>query len=159
LTQPAKRFDVWRRLYSRFLIEPLPALQGGQPDIATTIQPITNSDELLRDIKLVNKTTSVTGTGLFSSLVVPTGKRWNVFCYHIDILTGTMTIDACLLLDASQGLGLFLNEFTATQRFVSGVLGHPLQMEEDDEFQPNVDTHSGTGNVQVRAWVAEEDAF
>lgn len=48
MVQPSRVFTLWERLYRRFSIEPVPAQSSETPGVLTTIQPITDADELLR---------------------------------------------------------------------------------------------------------------
>ena len=80
MTQPSKRFDVWRRLYTRFLIEPFPAAVGDSPGVSTTITPVTDADILLKVPGIVDSGLNLTASaGTFvSSTIVPLGKIWTI---------------------------------------------------------------------------------
>ena len=77
MTQPTKRFDLWRRLYTRFLIEPTPA-EGEGPAVSTVISPVTDADVLLREYLHPGATGDLQASaGTFSALIsVPDGKVW-----------------------------------------------------------------------------------
>ena len=79
MVQPAKRFDVWRRLYTRFRIEPFPA-SGEGPGVSTTITPITDADALLRDSTFGGDNMDLSGAAGFdvAAVTVPDGKTWIV---------------------------------------------------------------------------------
>jgi len=82
LTQPSKLFDLWRRLYDRFAIEPRPALGGDEgPSISTLIQPVTDADALLRDPELQTSRVLQT-TSAVIYYTVPADERWHWFGYH-----------------------------------------------------------------------------
>jgi len=76
-----KAFQAWTRLYERFDLEPSPVEDEGlQPILLSTIQPITDSDELLK-VLLVDSTNKnlEASAGTFTAyFTVPTDKRWEV---------------------------------------------------------------------------------
>ena len=77
MVQPAKRFEVWQRLYTRFGIEPFPA-DGEGPSVSTTVMPITDADALLRTTIFADSTgnlSAAAGTYLVY-FTVPEGKVW-----------------------------------------------------------------------------------
>jgi len=77
---PSKAFDIWRRLYTRFDLEPGPAV-GGAPEVGTSIIPVTQVDDLLRLPKLkVSASTDLSGAGALTipMLIVPGGERWKL---------------------------------------------------------------------------------
>jgi len=79
LTQPSRIFELWTRLYRRFLIEPFPA-DGAGPSVSTTIQPTTDADELLKiqaGGSVNGDLTASAGSGV-TYFTVPNGKRWTL---------------------------------------------------------------------------------
>lgn len=78
---PSKAFDIWRRLYGRFEIEPGPAI-GSAPEVATSIIPVTLVDELLKQAKaMVSPSMDLSGGGsaTITAFRVPIGERWTVY--------------------------------------------------------------------------------
>jgi len=159
VTQPARRFDLWRRLYSRFLIEPFPA-EGGGPSIATEIVPVTDSDELLRvhGIVRADSATFDADETLATGLAVPAGRRWHLAGIGFEQTTGNRTVTRIILNDDSTGLTHNLEVFAATQQH-SLILGTVFILEELDFL--SITTIGGSTNTVYRTsvWVAEEDAF
>jgi len=76
---PAKKFDVWRRLYTRFLLEPKP-LQESNAAVQVSIQPVTQADELLRTPTIAKNSEDISASaGTYVAFhTVPAGKRWKV---------------------------------------------------------------------------------
>jgi len=159
MVQPAKRFDLWRRLYSRFLIEPFPAQEGDSPGVATTIFPVTQADDLLlaHGQKEVD-TASFNSDGAKNGLVVPEGKRWKVQGMQAVRKSGDRDIDQFVLSDASEGLTLTLVIFTATNNS-SLILGTEITLEEFDRIDIQATGGAAATVFTVKAWVSEEDAF
>lgn len=153
MVQPAKRFDVWRRLYNRFLIEPFPAGEGDTPGVATTIFPVTDADKLLSVQVSATATNNLTaGAGTYVPyFTVPTGKRWRVKNF---MRFGTTAVSAILVL-VSGSAAVHLN-----QQVVAGqelVLDLPL----DENGSMGLITTGDAGDGAVRADIVyeEEDAF
>lgn len=77
---PSKAFDVWRKLYARFQLEPGPAI-GSTPEVGTSIIPVTQVDELLRFAALRKSALfdlSGGGSLILPMLTVPSGERWRL---------------------------------------------------------------------------------
>jgi len=85
---PSKRFDVWRRLYARFLLEPGPA-SGSRAEVLTAIQPITDVDAILASSIVQRAAFDLTATsGTFKGFRVPAGERWRPGLMHLEPTTG-----------------------------------------------------------------------
>lgn len=93
MTQPSKRFDVWRRLYQRFLIEPFPS--DGDVGVSTIISPTTDADALLRTTLIAGYTLSLIGSaGTFvNAVTVPDDKLWVVKGLHRAATTAVSQVD------------------------------------------------------------------
>lgn len=79
MVQPSRIFELWTRLYRRFLIEPFPA-DGAGPSVSTTIQPTTDADELLSESLADSQNADLSasaGSGV-PIYTVPAGKRWTL---------------------------------------------------------------------------------
>lgn len=159
MTQPARRFDIWRRLYSRFLIEPLPAALGEAPGVGTLIVPITDADALLKDHGIVSaNTASFDADAQVTGLVVPAGKRWEVHAFNAQQVSGNRTITQMRINDVSVGVGYVTNDFTAAIDNYT-LLGTPLPMEEGDSVDIVAVGGSTASVYNVQVWRSEEDAF
>jgi len=157
LTQPARRFELWRRLYTRFLIEPLPAGLTDQPGVATLIQPITDADELLIDRTIQSADVTITAPGQFTGYTVPAGKRATIRAASLTLLTGTYTIDAWLLVDGSTAV--VLQRLASVTVSATTFEGQEIKAETGWELRVNVDAESVNGDLRIGLLVEEEDAF
>lgn len=158
MTQPARRFDIWRRLYRRFAIEPYPpGLEV--PAVATVITPVTDADELLRSYGHFSASTaSFDADGVQTALVVPSGKRMRFFALSAFRSSGDRSIIRWILTDASAGINFVLDTFAATNENYLR-LEQPFILEEGDSV--NIQSSGGAAATVylVRSWVSEEDAF
>jgi len=159
MTQPARRFDLWRRLYTRFLIEPFPAAEGEAPSVATTIFPVTDADALL----LVEGAQqfvvpAVDSVGQKVGITVPEGKRWVVHAISAIRASGDRNIDEFILRDDDAGLNMPIHLFTAASREVV-ILGTPLTLDENDRVDVNYVGGTNSTSFTVTLWASEGDAF
>ena len=112
LTIPSRALEVWRRLYSRYNLEPFPASVG--PDVSKTIIPVTNADDLLwapevrNDLVEVGATTVVVAT-------VPAGERWTWFASEGGLAAGDRNVDRLLIGDVAASM--ILSSFSAASSF------------------------------------------
>ena len=158
MVQPSRIFSLWQRLYSRFLIEPFPA-EGGGPSVSTTIQPITDADELLRTYGIIEvNTASFDADAEQAAIVVPTGERYRVYAYNFAPISGDRTIDATRLSDASFGGSMTIEDFTATQTR-SSLLAQPFVLEEGDGLSLISDGGAAATVIRVQVWASVEAAF
>ena len=91
---PSKRFDVWRRLYSRFLLEPGPA-SGSRAEVLTAIQPITDVDAIIA-APTVERAAFDLNDLIFHGFTVPAGERWRPGNVHGEPTTGNTHIRAVI---------------------------------------------------------------
>ena len=75
-TIPSRALEIWRRLYTRFSLEPGPA--SVVPDVSKTIWPVTQVDPALRRSVGDNKNLDLTGTSddFVAARTVPAGETW-----------------------------------------------------------------------------------
>jgi len=151
VTQPAKRFDLWRRLYTRLGIEPFPA-SGGGPDVSTTIQPVTDADVLLRVPEFVGVEIDLTPTiGTFiGGLVVPEGKVWIVKGIYREPSTGVTQIR--MLADKLMNYSVL----GTNEEFVSLT---DIRLNEGFSIGLITSGDAADGTIAIRAAIEEEDVF
>jgi len=124
-TIPSKRFDVWRRLYARFLLEPGPT-SGSRAEVSVVIQPITDVDAVIARSVIQRAAFDLTGSsGTFKGFTVPPGERWRPGNIHGEATTGNTHIRA--LLHAESGtpdtvLTLSLNDTNEKLADVRGLI-------------------------------------
>jgi len=75
-TIPSRALEIWRRLYTRFSLEPGPA--SVVPDVSKTIWPVTSVDPMLRRSRGNNPTLdlSVSAGSFVAAATVPDGQAW-----------------------------------------------------------------------------------
>lgn len=140
MTQPARRFDLWRRLYTRFLIEPLPAQEGEQPSIATVIMPVTDADVLLRrsNPSSTDSASLAIGRNTYDTIVtVDSSQRLWVTHINVERQSGDNTIDELAVRVptlAGNVTRIVLERFTATATHVLA-LPQPFHLDEESEIQ------------------------
>ena len=159
MVQPARRFDIWRRLYSRFLIEPLPVQDSESPGVATVIQPTTDADELLkRHGQFFTATASFNANGRQVGVTVPDGERWDLHILRAGAASGDRTITQWLLFDVSETLVMVIDIFTAAQQ-ATLILPAPIPMEEGDHLDVFSDAGTTATVYNIDVWRSAQDAF
>jgi len=159
MTQPARRFDLWRRLYTRFLIEPYPVEPGEGPGILTEIVPVTSADELLKAYgNRAGVSASYNANGQVELIRVPDGERWTVYLIDIRRASGNRTFDRLLIADSSTGNATVFDDFTTTAEQWTQ-LRQPIVLEETDHLDINADAGSTATVHNISVWVAVEAAF
>jgi len=154
---PAKRFNVWSRLYQRFLLEPLPAV-GSNAYVAPVIQPVTDADRLLQRLEVETSTVSVTSAIGFVVATVPAGERWTVQFMRVRLSSGTWTHNTFLIRTPTDA-PMEIHNYTQSSAAELWELLKPLELDEGWQLSVNVDTFSGTGNLVTDLLVLKEDAF
>lgn len=159
MVQPSKRFDLWRRLYTRFLIEPVPVQEGEEPSVSTSIIAVTDADALLEAHGAVFfDTASFDADVQVTGLTVPDGERWKVQALNAIQASGNRTINQMRLRDVSANINYVLDTFTAAvDHFI--LLGTPFTLEEGDQINIVSSGGSTASTYQVSCWRATEDAF
>jgi len=158
VVQPSRIFSLWQRLYSRFLIEPFPA-EGGAPSVSTTIQPMTDADELLRAYGLIEASTaSFDADGEVIGLIVPAGERYRVWGYSFSRTSGDRSIDATRLADASFGGSMTIEAYTGTaSREV--IFPEAVVLEESDGINLIADGGAAATVYRLQVWASVEAAY
>lgn len=115
-TIPSRALDVWRRLYTRYSLEPGPASVG--PDVLKTIVPVTDADVLLRDPVTATATEDIQATiGTFVPyFTVPANRRWrikNIFRFG--------TTGQCAFMISIDGVAILLKPTQTTPDSMSSI--------------------------------------
>lgn len=154
---PSRALEVWRRLYTRYSLEPGPASVG--PDVSKTIVPTTNADLLLARHRGLTVTTAVTGTGSHLCHTVPSGRRQAFVTLSLERNGATFTFDTVQVVDISEAATIRIAPQAQTDNFVLLAQSQPIELEEGDEIRVNVDAQSGTPDMLLAAWIIEQDIF
>ena len=156
-TIPSRALEVWRRLYQRYSLEPLPA--SVVPDVSKTIVPTTDADALLLENGRLAQT-SVFGAGAatFETIfTVDSDVREHIAVISILRTVGDNDWDQVLLRDDSRN-GSITIAFDAAQTAQAIFL--PVIMEARDNIRILL---GGTGvaatTVVCSVWSGEEAAF
>lgn len=155
---PAKQFDVWTRLYKRFLLEPGPAV-GSNAYVAPVVQPITDSDRLLQIPEVRISTINIVATGGIVMFNVPDGERWMMLFNRMRLSGGTWTHNNISLRQRSGGDLIQINEYTASGGAVIFEPQSPMLIDEDWDIVVNVDSFVGAGNAVMQVYILVEAAF
>ena len=148
---PSKRFDVWRRLYTRFLLEPRPATVG--VDVGKTIIPVTVVDLLLVRLAPQSAAQDISASaGAYVAFhTVPSGTRWVVKAYVRDTTTAATRVSVNIN-------GTFLT-ITGSQTASQENNNVDWQLNEGDSIGL-VTTGNGADSARrLTVLVEEQDAF
>lgn len=108
-TIPSRALEIWRRLYSRFSLEPGPA--SVVPDVSKTIVPVTQVDPALRRSRGDHKNLDLSGAAgnFVTGRTVPDGETWYLTSIGTRSTTAAsapaMLIDAAIVLLAPNVVG------------------------------------------------------
>lgn len=155
---PSKEFELWRRLYGRFMLEPYPT-DGSIAFVSSVIQPVTQIDELARSIVLQVGTVSITADGTFYGLTVPAEERWRVRSISIGQSAGTWNHEEIRIRDASENELLQLLIYTAQNGTQPFQPGGELTLDQFDQIGAQISSQSVTGDMRVAAWTEVERAY
>lgn len=154
---PSKRFQLYSRLYSRFLLEPLPAV-GSNAALSPLILPTTDVDELLRVPELELFTVAITSAVGFVMATVPAGERWTVTFIRMVLQSGTWTHNRIDIEDPA-GTNLPIDRYTASADEELKELINPLVLDEGWDIVLNVNSFTAGGDAQLGIYRLREDAF
>jgi len=158
---PSKLFSLYTRLYRRFALEPYP-LQDSTAEVSTTIQPVTQADELLRDVKGVSAVSASISAGVtawVTVLTVPEGVRWRLVALSTFRASGDNLADQLRINDQSESVEVILEAFTGTAVHAVSI-GAVKILDQLDTIDVHVNgTGSGASTFSVQAWVEEESAY
>lgn len=140
---PSKRFDVWRRLYQRFLLEPSPA-EASRAEVLTSIQPITDVDQIVADSTIRSATFDLTGSsGTFMGFTVPAGERWRTGFIFREATTGNTHMRADLF-DEDNALSEMRLSLQGTNEAFLDTRG--LVLDEGERIGFNTSQNAGDGS-------------
>lgn len=152
---------LWIRLQNRFKASQ--SLTKEHPRINESIQPVTNVDSLLQQPRLKEKTLAITSTGLKDlgkiedMLPVVTGKRHTLLGY--ELLTGAVaTFTQVILFDSVTGTTLIVDAFAAAT-LRNAIFPQGLPVDPGWTVFVNVNAYTSTGNLILKLYVIEEDAY
>jgi len=149
--------EIINRLVRRYKLEDI-ASESNAMLIPRVIQPITNIDRLLETSGVERRAAfDPGGTGFFTIVEVPEGKRWEIIGFRGARVTGaTITFNAFAMTPAG-GTQFIALTFTASADF-SYIFPQSLPLEEGGIPQLSVNAYT-TGTCLMDILVREEDAF
>lgn len=153
---PSRALDVWRRLYTRYTLEPGPATVS--PDVSKTIVPVTQADLLLARHRAVAVTTSPGGTGDHVVHTVPVGIRRAFVTLRIARATGTFTFDLVQVTDISEATTVTIAPQAQTDNFFLDPQPGLIELEAGDIVRVNIDAFT-SGTIRMESWVIDQDLF
>lgn len=154
---PAKRFNVWSRLYNRFLLEPHPAV-GSNSYVSPVVQPVTQADRLLQTPDVRVTTVEIVGTATVTMATVPLGERWTLSFMEMVLAGGTWTHNRLDLRDPG-GQNMIVDSYGATGGSELFQPNSPITLDELWQIRVNINSHSVNGNGQLTILIEVEDAF
>ena len=154
---PSRSLDVWRRLYTRFTLEPGPASIA--PDVLKTIIPVTQADVLLARHRGIVEDTTIDAVASFVIHTVPVGIRRELVTMRVHRLSGTWNLDLVEVVDASEGANVSITPQAASDNLFLAAWTAPLVLEEGDQVSVDIPTHSVNGSLRLEMWVTDQDLF
>jgi len=156
LVQPSRLFDLWRRLYTRFQIEPFPADPEQGPGVATTIFPVTIADDLVKLPVAQSATLDIQASagGFVLAFTVPEGKRWQILWAFRSSTTANTRIRGIF---TPSDVTLFLTVVGTSNEVPRELQG--FVMEQDDRIGLETTGNAADSAVTIQLYVLEEDAF
>ena len=154
---PAKQFNVWSRLYGRFLLEPGPAV-GGNAYVSPVILPVTDADRLLKTADIETSQVTVTGIARFVVLTVTEGERWTILFWRTRRSGGVWNLDEFSVVTPT-GVRMTVHQFTSNPTAELWELQQPLELDEGWDMEVNVDAHTSDGLMTTDLFILREDAF
>jgi len=151
---PSRALDVWRRLYTRFSLEPGPASIA--PDVLKTIVPVTNVDVLLQVVAPFNVTLDldVTAGTHVVAYTVPQGRRSTFTYARRGGSTGSTHIAAVIA-----GFTLILTPDGTAEGFLGTTVSQPIILDQGDTIGMTATDNPADGGISCRGLVLEEESF
>jgi len=154
---PSKQFDLWTRLYKRYLLEPGP-LVVSRAGVGLTVLPVTQADRLLITPAIRSFTVTIDASAGFTMATVPLGERWTLYFLQMQQASGTWTHNR-LDLKAPDGENMPVDEYSATSGSELKEFNSPLTIDELWEITVNINSHSVNGDGLLDVLIEVEDAF
>jgi len=152
---PSKAFDIWRRLTNRFQLE-TGVVIGSAPEVSTSIIPVTQVDDLLRDPRALDSGAfdlSGGGSLTVTMFTVPTGERWNV---HRIFRTSTVAGSRVRVIDPLND-NIALTLAGTAEEIVD--FGSPFYMNEGWILGMQETGNGGDVNESLNILITSEEAF
>jgi len=152
----SKAFDIWRRLYTRFSLEPGPLVEGGLPEVSTSIIPTTNVDELLQQGRaLISDDMDLSGgtTLTIPGFTVPTGERWKLYRLW---RSGTIVASRVRIVDPRNS-DIILTSPSIPEEVIN--FGAPFTLEEGWIIGMQETGNAGDSAETMHVLITSEEAF
>jgi len=157
LTIPSRALEVWRRLYTRYRLEPFPA--SVSPDVSKTIQPITDADALLKVPSVQSQTTPTLSTGSALTFVtVPVGRRWTLYALTIGQVSGDRDITSLRVVDPVTGENVIYNDHAGATSLIQ-LFTPAIVLDEGWILAEDITGGTTDGIWTSRVFVQDEAAF
>ena len=148
------------RLINRFALSLTPG-RSEQAQLENRVVPITDADELLREL-LCTETTGIAvgATGLLTVYTVPNGKRLRLRALRAGLQTGTWTTNYFYFADPT-GVDIPIKSFTGATLISAFPADLPggLVLDAGYQIEINVDSFAVAGTAYVDVFGELEDAF
>jgi len=157
LTIPSRSLDVWRRLYTRYSLEPFPASVA--PDVSKTIVPTTDADALLAISGVRTSGLVDIPTGTFTTMhTVPAGERWTLRSLDVFRVDGDRVLDFVAVGDpVNSTLAAIARPANVTS--LTLILPTPLVLDEAWIIQITVGGGATDGDWTMNVVVSVEQTF
>lgn len=156
LTIPSRSLEVWRRLYTRYRLEPHPA--SVSPDVSKTIQPVTQADKLLTRVAVRSNTKEIPTGVLTEVLTVPSGERWTLLIYDVVRVDGDRVLGGIGLTDPVNGLAMFISR-PANTTAETVIMPTPVDLPESWQIGVQVGGGATDGDWITEVLVDIQDEF
>ena len=153
---PSRALEVWRRLYTRFNLEPGPA--GVGPDVSKTIIPTTDVGELLKVPDVLETTSGGLSPGESFPVTVPEGERWHLRAYEFGRTSQDRNIDGVLLRDPA-GQVINIDTFTGASFRIGGLNANVPVLDQGWSIGLSVSGGSADSTFLVTLLIDVERAF
>ncbi len=128
-----------------------------QLETGAIITPITNVDNLVIDTKILSAIVAVSTPGtVYTSHVVPLGKRWRIVAINIYVASGTFTFDQFVIGTPTAQVPIYRQTAAAT---LTTQTTTDIKLTEGQFIGFNVPAVTGAGNANATLMYEEEDAY
>lgn len=150
---PSKRFEIWRMLAARLLLEDSPP-GGIGALVSTMIQPVVDVSALLRTFEQIQVNVTSIAAGFVSMHTVPQGERWTVYRQYLTRSAGDRAVDNFRI--QSDGVNLSFDPFTAATSFATPGNEQPFTIENGAILQVQFSGGTTDGTWVCRALISRE---